>query len=422
MSRNVYEGSKKYIFISYSHKDQAVVERMLDIFDKHNIRYWYDAGIEAGSEYSDIIAQHIKDCYCMLSVISEHSISSKYCRRERLYGIEQLDKLPLTIYAEDVRLSSGEEMLLHSFQTIRYFEFDRFEDFEYRVVCSPLVRECKKDDGELTADEFFRMAVNYYNGVNHTEQDYQKAVENFRSASEKGHAEATYFLGQCYYLGNGVEQSYEQAAAYYKAAAEKGFLAAADAIGMCYKYGDGVPVDNVQAFTWFSFAATKGYPEAQTNLGLCYEKGIGTNVDAAEAVRWYTAAARLGNARAQYNLGNCLKHGLGVERDSVAAFRWFRRSAVQGYAQAQTLLGNSYKDGDGVEQNIPEAIRWFKKAADQRIARALLALGAFYESGAEGISIDLREAEHWYKEAVESGLSAAKERLEGVRARIAAEQ
>ena len=44
MPRNVSEGKKEYIFISYSHKDQAMIERVLDIFDKNNIRYWDEKG------------------------------------------------------------------------------------------------------------------------------------------------------------------------------------------------------------------------------------------------------------------------------------------------------------------------------------------------------------------------------------------
>ena len=417
MARNVYEGDKNYIFISYSHKDQARIERVLDTFDKNNIRYWYDEGIEVGSEYSDIIAQHIKNCYCVLSFISEFSINSKYCKRERMYGIQQLDKLPLTIYLEDVELSSGEEMMLRSFQTINFFEFAKYEYFEKKLMTSPLIKDCQKDEGELTADEYFNIAMSYYKGTNSSPQDYDLAFINFMKAAEKSHTAAQFYLGECCYLGNGTEQSYEIAAEHYLEAAQKDYMPAQNSIGMCYKYGDGTEVDPDKAFFWFMQAANDGYAEAQNNLALCYEKGIGTEINKASAARWYRSAAQQGYAQAEYNLGICYRYGLGVDQDHDESFRWLKLSAIQGYAQAQTLLGNSYKDGVGVEKNTIEAIRWFKKAADQKIARALIALGNFYEDG-DGVDQDLFEAEKWYKEALESGLASAQARLDDVREKI----
>lgn len=417
MPRNVYDGEKNYIFISYSHKDQEQIEKVLDTFDRNNIRYWYDEGIEVGSEYSDIIAQHIKGCYCVLSFISEHSINSKYCRRERMYGIQQLDKLPLTIYLEDVELSSGEEMMLRSFQTINYFEFAKYDYFEKKLMASPLIKDCQKDEGELTAEEYFNIAMNYYKGIGNIPQDYDLAFENFTKAAEKSHTAAQFYLGECCYLGNGTEQSYEEAAKYYLEAAQEDYMPAQNSIGMCYKYGDGTEIDPDKAFFWFMQAAKDGYADAQNNLALCYEKGIGTEINPASAARWYKSAAAQGNAQAEYNLGICYRYGLGVEQDHEESFRWLKLSAIQGYAQAQTLLGNSHMDGVGVEKNIPEAIRWFKKAADQKIARALIALGNFYEKG-DGVEKDLHEAEKWYKEALESGLTSAQARLDAVRAEM----
>ncbi len=408
MARNVYEGNENYLFISYSHKDQLKVDRILNVFDENNIRYWYDAGIEIGEEYSDTIAQHIKDSYCVVSFISENSKNSKYCKRERHYGIEQLDKIPFTIYLEDVTLSSGEEMMLRSFQTLNYFEFKTKEAFEEKIINAPIIKDCKRSDGELTAEEFFNLGINHYRGTNHFDQSYTKAIEYFKSAAEKGHTKSKYFLGEAYFVGNGVEQDYVTASSYYLDAADDGYALAQNSIGLCYKYGDGVEQDSAQAFYWFLSASQLGCIEAQNNLASCYEKGFGTAKNLEKAVHWYKNASVQGNVQAQYNLGNCLKFGLGVERNFKEAIVWFKLAAIQGYAQAQTVLGNSYRDGVGVEKNIPEAIRWFKKAADQKIARALIALGSFYEKG-EGVIQDYNEACKWYKEAADGGLTAGKE-------------
>ncbi len=413
MVRNVYEGKENYLFISYSHKDQILVDRILNIFDENNIRYWYDAGIEVGEEYSDIIAQHIDDCHCMVSFISKNSKDSKYCKRERHYGIEQLDKPPFTIYLEDIKLSSGEEMMLKSFQTVNYFEFDNKEVFASKVITAPIINECKKDDGELTAEEFYNLGLNHYKGLNHTEQNYQKAVDFFIKAADKGHTKAKYYLGESSFVGNGIEQNYQKAAQYFLDAADDGFAVAQNSIGLCYKYGDGVDQDNEKAFKWFLSSSKLGCIEAQTNLAMCYGSGIGVEKNLDQSFFWYKNAAMQGNMQAQYNLGFCYKFGLGVDKDDEQAVVWFKFSAIQGYAQAQTLLGNAYRDGAGVEKDMAEAIRWYKKAADQKIARALIALGKFYEEGI-GVEQNLKEACKWYKEAADGGLESARKSYENL--------
>lgn len=415
--RNVYEGKEKYLFISYSHKDQTAVDKILNIFDENNIRYWYDAGIEVGEEYSDIIAQYIIDCHCVVSFISENSKNSKYCKRERHYGIEQLDKTPFTIYLEDVQLSSGEEMMLRAFQTLNYFEFDTKEAFEAKVITAPIIKECQKNDGELTAEEFYDLGFNHYKGINHIEQNYYKAVEYFIKAAERGHTKAKYYLGEACFVGNGIEQDYCKAAEYYLDAADDGFAPAQNSIGLCYKYGDGVTQDEKAAFEWFYKASKLGCTEAQTNLAMCYDNGFGVEKDYEEAAIWYKRAAVQGNVQAQYNLGVCYKFGFGVDKSDKEAVLWFKMSAIQGYAQAQTLLGNSYRDGVGVDKNVVEAIRWYRKAADQKIARALVALGKFYEIG-EGVKQDYKEACKWYKEAADGGLASAKESYENLQKKI----
>lgn len=417
MARNIYEGKENYLFISYSHKDQILVDRILNIFDENNIRYWYDAGIEIGEEYSDIIAQHIDDCHCVVCFISKNSKDSKYCKRERHYGIEQLDKIPFTIYLEDVKLSSGEEMMLRSFQTLNYFDFEVKESFAAKIMTAPIINECKKNDGELTAEEFYNKGYSHYKGLNHVEQNYQKAAEFFIKAAEKGHTKAKYYLGEASFIGNGLKQDYQKAAEYYLDSADDGFAIAQNSIGMCYKYGDGVDQDYEKAFEWFLSSAKLGCTEAQTNLAMCYENGMGTEKNLSEAFFWYRNAAIQGNIQAQYNLGSCYKFGLGVEKNDAEAVVWYKLAAIQGYAQAQTLLGNSYRDGVGVQKDTGEAIRWYRKAADQKIARALVALGKFYENG-DGVKQDLKEACKWYKEAADGGLSSAKELYENLLKKI----
>ena len=48
-----YEGDKEFIFISYSHKDNALVFPVIEKLAENGFRVWYDEGIDPGSEWPD---------------------------------------------------------------------------------------------------------------------------------------------------------------------------------------------------------------------------------------------------------------------------------------------------------------------------------------------------------------------------------
>ena len=54
-----YEGTEPYIFISYSHKDSNVVFPAIRALQEAGYPVWYDAGIQAGSEWPEYIASHL---------------------------------------------------------------------------------------------------------------------------------------------------------------------------------------------------------------------------------------------------------------------------------------------------------------------------------------------------------------------------
>ena len=56
MIYSVYEGSEPYIFVSYAHKDAAMVMPLITGLQDRGFRVWFDAGIEAGTEWPEYIA------------------------------------------------------------------------------------------------------------------------------------------------------------------------------------------------------------------------------------------------------------------------------------------------------------------------------------------------------------------------------
>ncbi len=291
-------------------------------------------------------------------------------------------------------------------------------------------------------EDNFAMGRNYALGENGHTADWAKAAEYYRKAADAGHAEAQYYLGECYEKGLGVSQDhteavawyrkaaeqgnvpaqcnlgwcyenglgvaqdYKEAVAWYRKAAEQGYARAQHNLGVCYAKGRGVDRDYKEAVAWYRKAAEQGYASAQTNLGVCYSNGQGVDQDYKEAVAWYRKAAEQGNVPAQYNLGLCYRNGRGVDRDYKEAVAWYRKAAEQGYASAQTNLGYCYKKGLGVARDYKEAVRWYRKAAEQGYASAQYNLGVCYVTG-QGVDKDNKEAAVWYRKAAEQGNAQA---------------
>ena len=78
----VYEGGRPYIFISYAHKDSGLVIPIIRRLNALGFRTWYDAGIEAGTEWPQNIADHLEKSSCVLAFLSANSIASDNCRQE----------------------------------------------------------------------------------------------------------------------------------------------------------------------------------------------------------------------------------------------------------------------------------------------------------------------------------------------------
>ncbi len=55
-----YEGSRPYVFISYSHRDSDRVLDIISELDRRKLRLWYDEGIPAGSDWPKNIESHMR--------------------------------------------------------------------------------------------------------------------------------------------------------------------------------------------------------------------------------------------------------------------------------------------------------------------------------------------------------------------------
>jgi serine/threonine protein kinase len=76
---------------------------------------------------------------------------------------------------------------------------------------------------ELTSEQHFALAQNYYNGKG-VAQNYQTAVQYFQMAANKNHANAQGWLGHCFETGTGIAKDLKKAREYYQLAEKQGMF------------------------------------------------------------------------------------------------------------------------------------------------------------------------------------------------------
>jgi hypothetical protein len=120
----------------------------------------------------------------------------------------------------------------------------------------------------ISADERYKDAKALYD-----EKQYNKAVPFLETLACEGHAEAQYYLGTCYYYGEGVSVYYDKATEWFCKAAEQGLANAQHLLGCCYKNGLGVPQNYGKAAELFHKAAEQGHALAQKVLDMLKLQG-----------------------------------------------------------------------------------------------------------------------------------------------------
>ncbi len=147
---DIYNGSKPYIFISYAHKDSDVVLPIIESMVKKGYRVWMDLGIEAGTEWSNNIAAHLRDCSAFVAFLSRNSIASENCLDEIAYA-KSHKKASLMIFLEqNLTLPEGTDMQTARFQRMYLFRQSSAQSFLEQLSRSDILSPCVDRDSEST--------------------------------------------------------------------------------------------------------------------------------------------------------------------------------------------------------------------------------------------------------------------------------
>lgn len=106
-----YTGDEPYLFVSYSHRDTALVYPILDALHDRKYRIWYDESCENGNDFRDELRTRIEHSEAVLLFVSESSMSSRFCGMEVIVARENGKRL-YPIYLDDAPVPPAFEILL----------------------------------------------------------------------------------------------------------------------------------------------------------------------------------------------------------------------------------------------------------------------------------------------------------------------
>lgn len=116
-----YSGNDPYIFVSYSHLDTKEVYPFIEeLQKKYNV--WFDEGLHSGEEWDVRISSKLTGCAAFLFLMSDHSLSSKYCKGELNMAANRDKYFINVIMHKDIEQPPWFEMRYASYQYFNLYE------------------------------------------------------------------------------------------------------------------------------------------------------------------------------------------------------------------------------------------------------------------------------------------------------------
>ena len=371
-----------YAFISYSSQNKSSADAIKNLFAKNHIDTWMAPNdIPVGSKYAQVINRALKDCACLVLLLTNASQNSMWVAKEVERAINY-KKVIIPIQLEELVLHEEFEFYISTDQLVVVNKIEE-SSTEFRNILRSVSACVSRDDNKPNAAvapqtakpaaqsgtvfakeekpcdpwECYRLGYACEFGVDRP-VDYREAVKWYLKAAEQGHAWSQNRLGDCYANGHGVAKDPGMAVKWYTLSAGNGDKTAQYNLANCYFNGTGVTANRAIAFELYRESAYQGVSNAQYCVAYCYEFGQGVSTDYAQAAFWYEKAAQQGHSWAQHRLGECYFYGRGVSRDYYQAFHWLKLSADQNNKGAYYLLAECYAKGLGVGKNEQLANHW----------------------------------------------------------------
>lgn len=137
-----YTGREPYIFISYAHRNETEVYRIIERMQAEGYRIWYDRGIDPGTEWADNIAERVASCDYFIAFITREYLESTNCLDELSFARDK-EKKRLLVYLTKVTLPDGIGMRSNRLQAIHKYAYDQ-EEFYEKLFQAKGIESCLK--------------------------------------------------------------------------------------------------------------------------------------------------------------------------------------------------------------------------------------------------------------------------------------
>ena len=138
-----YEGKMPYIFVSYPRRDSERVLPVLEAMMEQGYRVWYDAGISAGDNWENSIAEHLDKSAVFMTFISSSALKSKYVLQE-LRQADHARKPIVPIILESVEMPPEWHFLIGTIQGIRLSNYDDLGAFIAQINRARVFAACRR--------------------------------------------------------------------------------------------------------------------------------------------------------------------------------------------------------------------------------------------------------------------------------------
>ncbi|KAK8858175.1 hypothetical protein M9Y10_013276 [Tritrichomonas musculus] len=245
--------------------------------------------------------------------------------------------------------------------------------------------------------------------------DYEKALQCYKYAADRGHSYARCNCGHIYYYGklSGGKPDYQKAVEWYQKAVDVGNKDAENNLGEIFLnglYGDGPDVH--RAFRLFTKAAAQQQPQATYHVATMLRDGIGTDQSYPQAAKAYRKSIYQKNSNAMADLAELIIDGK-VERKDYCDNKENQREKQK--IGIDLFIGDEEEEKKNFDHQIMigDAVTLLERAIADKTPnnRAMAILARLYRDG-NGVEKDIEKAIKLFTDAVNAGNEEAKEELE----------
>ncbi len=112
-----HTGTDPYIFVSYAHRDSALVFPVITAWHQAGRCIWYDEGIDPGNEWPEEIANALAGASQFIVFVTPRSVESKNVRNEINFALDH-GKEFIAIHLEETSLPAGLHLRMGDIQAI----------------------------------------------------------------------------------------------------------------------------------------------------------------------------------------------------------------------------------------------------------------------------------------------------------------